>query len=50
LEPGQQSTITVDYTVKEVEGLQVFKYLVKSNDPSVPEKELIFQLVCIFDK
>jgi hypothetical protein len=50
LEPGEESGIVIDYTVKQVEGPQIFKYLVKSNDPTTPEKVLVLQLVCVLDK
>ncbi len=40
LEPGQESGIAIDYTVREVIGEQSFKYTVRSNDPASPEVEL----------
>ncbi len=47
LEPGKQSSIVIVYTVKEVAGNQIFKYIVRTNDPVTPEKELFLNVECI---
>ncbi len=39
--------ISIVYQVKDIEGVQVFKYIVRSNDQVEPEKNLYFKVECI---